>query len=305
MRRGSPGSGAGFPTARVLGALAALALAGLGGGGAQALDWPVAARIVTGTFGEDRGDHFHNGVDIGGGSQDVRPVLPGELVFRYDEGADYTSLPRGVGSFVVVRHEQQIRTVYAHLQAGSLGPLRDRYDAADRIGIIGETGHASGPHLHFTVFDEEAGSSVNPLEFLPAVPDHQAPVIRRLFAVVGEQRIPLENGASLRPGKTEILAEAYDLREDVPFRWPLGPLSVSLSVDGRDVSRILFDSLQVAQGRAVLGGSLLSRDQVWDPGGLLRCGSVTLATGESQLRLSVRDLAGNEAVRSVAVSVLP
>ena len=30
-------------------------------------------------------------------TQDVHPVLPGELVFRYDEAADYSSLPRGVG----------------------------------------------------------------------------------------------------------------------------------------------------------------------------------------------------------------
>jgi hypothetical protein len=48
------------------------------------LDWPVAARIITGTFGEDRGDHFQDGIDIGGGNQDVHAVLPGELVFRYD-----------------------------------------------------------------------------------------------------------------------------------------------------------------------------------------------------------------------------
>jgi len=286
-------------------AFAAFSLTLSGGAPAHALDWPVAARIVTGTFGEDRGDHFHNGIDIGGGSQDVHAVLSGELVFRYDEGFDYTSLPRGVGSFVVLRHEQHIRTLYAHLQAGSLGPVRDRYDPADRLGIIGETGHTSGPHLHFTVFDEEAGSTVNPLEFLPPVADRQAPVVRRLFAVVGEHRIPLENGVTLQPGKTEILAEAYDLREDVAFRWPLGPASASLSLDGVEVSRISFDSLQVDQGRAVLGGSGRSRGQVWDAAGLLICGTVILTKGESQLRLAARDLAGNETARTVSISIVP
>jgi len=265
----------------------------------------VASRIVTGTFGEGRGDHFHDGIDIGGGSQEVRPVLAGELVFRYDEGADYTSLPRGVGSFVVLRHEQHIRTLYAHLQAGSLGPVRARWEPSDRIGIIGETGHASGPHLHFAVFDEEAGSTVNPLEFLPPVPDRQAPVIRRLFARVGERRVALEDGAALQAGRTEILAEVYDLREDVAFRWPLAPAAVSLSLDGAEVSRISFDSLQVQQGRSVLGGSLRSRDQVWDDAGLLVCGSVILSRGESLVRLAARDLAGNEAVRTVSISIHP
>jgi len=286
-------------------AAAALILAGLGNGPAHALDWPAASRIVTGTFGEDRGDHFHDGIDIGGGNQEVHAVLPGELVFRYDEGADYTSLPRGVGSFVVLRHEQHIRTLYAHLQAGSLGAVRERWEPPDRLGIIGETGHASGPHLHFAVFDEEAGSTVNPLEFLPPIPDRQPPVIRRLFARVGERRVPLEDGVALQAGSTEILAEAYDLREDVAFRWPLAPAAVSLSLDGTEVSRISFDSLQAQQGRSVLGGSLRSRDQVWDDAGLLVCGWVTLTRGESLLRLAARDLAGNEAVRTVWISIHP
>ena len=286
-------------------ASAALLLAAFGSGPLHALDWPVADRIVTGTFGEDRGDHFHDGIDIGGGSQDVHAVLPGELVFRYDEGADYTSLPRGVGSFVALRHEQHIRTLYAHLQAGSLGPVRERYGPSDRLGIIGETGHASGPHLHFAVFDEEAGSTVNPLEFLPPIPDRQAPVIRRLFARVGERRVPLEDGAVLQAGRTEILAEAYDLREDVAFRWPLAPAAVSLSLDGTEAARISFDSLQVQQGRSVLGGSLRSRDQVWDQSGLLVCGTLVLSRGESLLRAAVRDLAGNEAVRTVSILIHP
>ncbi len=290
---------------RLAPAAAAAFLVCVGNPPAHALDWPVASRIVTGTFGEDRGDHYHDGIDIGGGGQEVHAVLPGELVFRYDEGADYTSLPRGVGSFVALRHEQHLRTLYAHLQAGSLGPIREHYEPADRLGIVGETGHASGPHLHFAVFDEEAGSSVNPLQFLPPIPDRQAPVVHRLFARVGERRVPLEDKAVLQAGRTEILAEAYDLREDVAFRWPLGPAAVSLSLDGVEVSRISFDSLQVQQGRSVLSGSLRPRGQVWDAAGLLVCGSVDLRQGESQLRLAVRDLAGNEAVRTVSITIHP
>ena len=100
--------------------------AGSGPAAVRALDWPVTDRIITGTFGEDRGDHFHHGIDLGGGDQEVHPVLPGELVFRYDEEDDYSSLPRGVGSFVVLHHEQDILSFYAHLQKGSLGPIRDR-----------------------------------------------------------------------------------------------------------------------------------------------------------------------------------
>lgn len=270
---------------------------------AFALDWPVAVKIITGTFGEDRGDHFHNGIDIGGGSQDVHPVLPGELVFRYDEASDYSSLPRGTGSFVVLHHDQDILSLYCHLQNGSLGPERTAYVPAERLGMIGDTGHANGPHLHFTVFDEQAGSTVNPLAFLPPLPDRPPPVIRHVLLASGDQRQLLESRATLKQGRAEILVEVYDLREDVAFSWPLAPASVSASVDGVEVSRISFDSLQVVEGKAVLSGTTLSRGQVYDSAGLLRCGTVELRPGESQLRLAARGCAGNEAVKIISFSV--
>jgi hypothetical protein len=267
------------------------------------LDWPVAAKIITGTFGEDRGDHFHNGIDIGGGSQEVHPVLPGELVFRYEEASDYSSLPRGTGSFVALRHDQNIISLYCHLQNGSLGPERAAYVPTDRLGIIGDTGHADGLHLHFTVYDQEAGSTVNPLAFLPPLPHHQPPVIRHVLIATGERQQPLEDGVVMKPGRAEILAEVYNLREDVAFSWPLAPHSVSLSMDGVEVSRISFDSLQVMEGKSVLTGTVLSRSQVYDSSGLLRCGTVELRQGESSLRLAARDLAGNETVKVISFSV--
>lgn len=267
------------------------------------LDWPVANAIITGTFGEDRGDHFHNGIDIGGGDQEVHAVLPGELVFRYDEASDFTSLPRGIGSTVVLHHSQDILSLYCHLANGTLGPVHARYSPADRIGIIGDSGHANGKHLHFSVYDAEAGSYVNPLAFLPPLADRQPPVVRRILLGAGDQRQPLEDGAVVKPGRFEVFAEVYDLREDVQFSWTLAPYSVSLALDGAGISRIAFDSLQVKQGMSVIGGIGLSRDEVYAPDGLIRCGTVEVRSGESRLRLTARDFAGNETVKEIGFFV--
>jgi hypothetical protein len=128
-------------------------------------------------------------------------------------------------------------------------------------------------------------------------------VIRHVLVSAGDQRQALDNGAVLKPGPAEILAEVYDLREDVSFSWPLAPASVSVSVDGTEVSRLSFDSLQVVEGRAVLNGTTLSRGQVYDSAGYLRCGTVELRPGASSLRITARDLAGNEAVRTISFSV--
>ena len=269
----------------------------------DALDWPVAIRSISGTFGEDRGDHFHNGIDIGGGGQEVHPVLPGEVVFRYDEASDYSSLPRGLGTFVVLRHSLDVLSAYCHLVSGSLGPAKETYQLADRIGILGETGHAQGPHLHFSLYDEEAGSMVNPLTLLPPIPDRQAPLIRRVILVAGDQRTLLADGADLAAETVDVLAEVYDLREDVRFSWPLAPYSISVSLDGNEVARIVFDSLSVQDGRLLMGASGPSRDALYDPSGLVRCGTLKLAGGVARLRLSARDFAGNEAVKEIAFTV--
>ncbi len=65
----------------------------------------------------------------------------------------------------------------------------------------GETGDAQGKHLHFTVYDEEAGSTINPLSFLPPRADRQPPVIRRILLVVGDQSWPLSPGLVMKPGR--------------------------------------------------------------------------------------------------------
>jgi hypothetical protein len=267
------------------------------------LDWPVAKRIITGTFGEDRGDHFHNGVDIGGGGQDVHPVLPGELVFRYDENDDYSSFPRGTGTTVVLHHDQNILSVYFHLKSGSLGPIRTSYQPADILGTVGDSGRSEGADLHFGVYDEETGAFINPLTFLPPLADSQPPVIRRLFLSIGDQKLLLQDGTVVKPGKGMVLADASDLREDVKFSWQLAPYSVSLSLDGAQVAKMSFDSLQVSGGRMVVSGSALGRSDVYGPDGLLQCGTIELRAGESRLRVSVRDFAGNETAREISLTV--
>jgi hypothetical protein len=230
-------------------------------------------------------------------------VLGGELLFRYDEGESFTSLPRGVGSFVVLHHSQDILSFYCHLQKGSLGPIRTAYSPSDRIGIIGDTGHSDGKHLHFALYDEEAGSWINPLSILPPLADAQPPVIKRVLLSIGEQVQPLESGVKVRAGHGEILAEAYDLREDVRFHWPLAPYSVRFSLDGKEVARILFDSLLASDGRMVVGATGLTRENVYRGEGLLRCGVVELHAGESRLHIAVRDFAGNETVRDIPFTV--
>lgn len=274
---------------------APLALAGL--------EWPVAKTVVTATFGEDRTDHFHNGIDIGGGAQEVRPVLPGELVFGYEENSDYTSLPRGVGSFVVLHHGDDVESVYCHLKIGTVDARRAVYGARDRIGVMGDTGYSEGTHLHLIVRDEQSASYVNPLSLLPPRADTQAPVIRRVVLAVGDRIHPLTTSSPVPAGRAAVLAEIYDPRADVKFLWPMAPYSVRLSVDGKEVSKVSFDALHSVAGRAVLRGTHLGASDVYTADGLMRCGELDLRPGTSHLLLTARDFAGNETSRELTFTV--
>ena len=75
------------------------------------------------------------------------------------------------------------------------------------------------------------------------------------------------------------------------------------SLDGKEVARILFDSLQASSGKMVIGGTGLTRENVYRGEGLLRCGAVELRAGESRLHIAVRDFAGNETVRDIPFTV--
>lgn len=284
-------------------ALPVLLLIGLVPALASALDWPVEKKIVAGTFGEYRDGRFNDGLDIGGGEQDVRAVLPGEVVFHYDENSDYSSLPRGLGSFMALYHDGSVETIYSHLKKGTLDPSRPRYAAGERLGVAGDTGHTNGTQLHLTVYDLETASSVNPLTLLPPVADTQMPVIRKVYLSMGDVMEPLDNGSKVPAGRAEIIAEAYDLRQDVKFHWPIAPYSVRLTFDGKELWKAVFDSIQAVDGRFAISATRLSIDAAYTRDGLLKCGTAELRPGSSRLILSVRDFAGNETTKEISFTV--
>lgn len=68
------------------------------------------------------------------------------------------------GNYVILRHAGGMTSVYAHLSeiAAREG---DEIDGGDRIGLVGSTGAATGPHLHFEI--RMNGVSTDPAGLLP------------------------------------------------------------------------------------------------------------------------------------------
>jgi murein DD-endopeptidase MepM/ murein hydrolase activator NlpD len=111
---------------------------------------PIAA-LPTDGFGP-RGSRFHTGIDY--------PARTGAPVTAARKGivAAARVLP-GYGKVVEVRHGHGVTTLYAHLSRMLVHPgVRVARGAV--IGLVGRTGDASGPHLHFEV--RLRGAAVDP-----------------------------------------------------------------------------------------------------------------------------------------------
>jgi murein DD-endopeptidase MepM/ murein hydrolase activator NlpD len=130
--------------------------------------WPIHGPVNS-PFGPRNG-RLHAGIDIGSPSyQEVVAAADAEVIYANDT--------RGpLGKAVVLQHGQEVRTVYAHLSI-IVARERDTVRQGQAIGGVGETGRATGPHLHFEV--RRNGAPVNPEEYLPATIDE---LIRDLAA---------------------------------------------------------------------------------------------------------------------------
>jgi len=105
--------------------------------------WPVRGRVVA-YYGAATPHGPNKGMDIQApaGTQ-VRAARTGRVVFL-DENL------RGFGKTVIVEHNDEFATVYTHLASVSVAANQVVHQG-EVIGLVGSTGRASGPFLHFEV----------------------------------------------------------------------------------------------------------------------------------------------------------
>lgn len=130
--------------------------------GAAVLNWPTASQRLTSTFHDPSYPYRylfeHSGIDVG--------VKSGTQVKAADTGyvATIGRNTKWYGNYVMIIHGNNISTLYAHLSSISVNG--DEYvTKGQQIGLSGNTGFSSGPHLHFEV--RANGVPVDPLNYLP------------------------------------------------------------------------------------------------------------------------------------------
>lgn len=176
------------------------------------IDFPI---LLSANFGELRGNHFHNGIDIKTGGS------IGKKVYAIEKG--YVSrikiAANGYGKVLYITHPNGLVSVYAHLNSFSKiiqnyctnyqyeNKLNEvDFDLAanelpvkkgDVIALSGNSGSSQGPHIHFEIRDEISEIALNPLEFYPEITDNAPPKISR-FRI-----FPLDDSSFIN-GKNKI-----------------------------------------------------------------------------------------------------
>lgn len=126
------------------------------------LRYPVKFTRISSVFSESRFHpvlkrrRAHNGVDFAAPTgTPVRSVGSGIIKEARYHGE--------MGNYVAIKHNDRYSTVYMHLHKIQKGiKAGARIDSGELIGAVGSTGLASGPHLHFALYDR--GRFVDPMK---------------------------------------------------------------------------------------------------------------------------------------------
>lgn len=142
--------------------------------------------LLSGTFGELRGNHFHSGIDVKTGGEVGKPIYAARDGYVYRLKVS----PWGFGRAVYLRHPDGEFTVYAHLdqfipkfeefvyqkqyaskkyeQEIYLEPDVFEVKQGELIAYSGNSGSSTGPHLHYEIRDPEERIT-NPLRYYKSI----------------------------------------------------------------------------------------------------------------------------------------
>lgn len=227
--------------------------------------WPVEGGRFGRGFGyvrRTRPDLRHDGVDIGADEgAPVRAIADGIVAYS-DNGL------RGYGNCVLVVHPNGMVSLYAHNSRNTVQPGW-RVRRGERLALLGRTGIAHGPHLHFEL--RVGGRVVDPM---PYFTDRSAPP--------SERDVPLDAAPS-------TVARAEAERAEAAPRDPAPPAELGSVALARELRRAA-----PPQGLVDQAGGRLFRNLLWPTRGGRVAGRV------SARRPALRVAAPGAAVRAAA-----
>lgn len=125
--------------------------------------WPFPLTTVVSEFGPRTGvgaGTFHEGIDFAGGAASSGADIPCASEGTVQLAGSHVNF----GNYVIVHHgtvgAYDLKTLYAHMNATPLVSTGATVTKGQTLGYVGETGDATGPHLHFETHKCSVGGSI-------------------------------------------------------------------------------------------------------------------------------------------------
>jgi len=119
---------------------------------------------------------------------------------------EFAGVQNGYGNVITIQHSPEQSTTYAHLSRIDVRK-GERVEQGERIGAVGATGWATGPHLHFEF--KLKGAQIDPLTMAQAAGNAplDGPARQRFAALAGALKTQLEAAESAARSSTTAYAE--------------------------------------------------------------------------------------------------
>lgn len=117
--------------------------------GSGILSWPLSYILVTSPYGA-RWNSFHYGMDFRAAvGTSVKAMSPGVVEGTGD--TDVACKGASFGKWVFIKYDNGLSSTYGHLSVIT-AKVGDEVEAGDEVGLSGNTGSSTGPHLHISVY---------------------------------------------------------------------------------------------------------------------------------------------------------
>ncbi len=277
---------------------------------AWAYDWPAPDVRVTRTFGQRTAGVVLPGLEI----QTLSPTLTapenGDVLFVFrPDTQTVQNLPSGLGGFVALAHDNNLRTVVSRITPSAFADKRS-YRQGEPLGEAEVQPGVSDSRHRVFVFDQQLGELVNPLLVFPALTDGKVPLIYDVTAYPEghPEAVSLFGRGSLAVGYWKIHVLVSDPVTFIPavgkekgVESQRGVYAVEAYLNGSEVFNTNLDSFQEKGGRWQLKGmgvlldDVLVQDQEWN------LGQVFFNQGTNILEIIVKDFQGNQAGKTFRI----
>lgn len=263
--------------------------------------WPIDSEKIelklSSLFGESRGDHFHNGVDISSDNEKILSIADGEILYsRYSSDNPYEN-DHGSGNSVWVLHNKKYVSAYFHLKDGrELNLLKSKAIQQKAVlGKSGNTGHSSGSHLHFIVINESEKKTINPLSILPEVKDSTLPNIGSLILTIGTSKTYIRDGDTFNnSSKFPITVEIFDGGERKSQRRGIKELEILFNQ--QSIKKASFNWLYLENGKWKNESGFSFEELYFENNYYL--GDLSFHSGSNTIEIKVKDFNNNSSKKN-------